>query len=170
MLRLLPLVVLIFTTPAHAEPDYHGEAIATDAVAAAALAGGVVLLTDTNVTTTGRWAFAIAGYSTYALALPILHLHHRNPGRAAASFALRALLPAAGMMIAGTLSDASCPGVNDRCNAQIDRYQLTGIAIGLAAPILIDSIALSVGDDPPKLVPTVQGAPGSMSFGVAGRF
>ena len=175
MLRLAPLVVLIFTTPAAADVDqpvaaYHTEAVATDGAAAVVLVAGISLLGDSGLSTTGKWAAGIAAYGTYALALPILHARKGRWGSAAASFGLRALLPVTAMVLAGKISDQSCPYVSDPCNAQIDRYQITGILVGLALPVLLDDVLLSRGDDPPTLLPTVQAAPGAMSFGVAGRF
>ena len=73
--------------------NYHLQIAATDVVAAGAFFGGNALESESNPT--GDVLMAGGGL-TYALGGPLVHVAHRNYGRAAISVGLRVLLPIVG--------------------------------------------------------------------------
>jgi hypothetical protein len=101
-------------------------------------ATGLVLL-DAALTD-GEPAPALA---LFFFASPIVHALHGNPGRAAASLGLRALLPFAGGLIGMEASD--CGILGGECKG-LD----VGMVLGFASAVLIDAslLAWQVDDGP----------------------
>lgn len=109
------------------------------------------------------------GVGGYSLGGPILHIGHNRPGRAAASLALRAGLPLAGLMVGLQLGDDGCGNLDCQTGA------VAGLALGAVAAAVVDATVLARRADSdrprPALVPTVATAPGGgASIGLAGEF
>jgi hypothetical protein len=107
------------------------------------------------------------GLGLLFFASPIVHAVHGNPGRAAASLGLRALLPFAGGLIG--METSNCGLLGGECKGLS-----TGIAVGFATAVLIDAglLGWEVDDahDPgaSRLRPTVQIGRSGAWLGVAG--
>jgi len=100
-------------------------------------------------------------------ASPIVHALHGNPGRAAASLGLRALLPFAGGLIG--MEASNCGLLGGECKGLS-----TGVAVGFATAALIDAglLGWEVDDardaDASPLRPAVQIGRSGAWLGVAG--
>jgi hypothetical protein len=100
---------------------------------------------------------------------PILHAVHGNPGRAAASLGLRALLPFAGGMIAMEASN-DCGLLGGACKGLG-----VGVGLGFATAVLIDAGLLGWEEadapdaDANSLRPAVQVGRNGVLLGVAGE-
>jgi hypothetical protein len=103
-------------------------------------------------------------------ASPIVHALHGNPGRAAASLGLRAVLPFAGALIGIEASNSGCGLLGGECEALP-----TGVVVGYALAVLIDAGLLAwEEDDAPdadasRLRPAVQIGRSGAWLGVAGE-
>jgi hypothetical protein len=100
-------------------------------------------------------------------ASPIVHAVHGNPGRAAASLGLRALLPFAGGLIG--VEASNCGLLGGECKGLS-----TGVAVGFATAVLIDAglLGWEVDDahdaDASPLRPAAQIRRSGVWLGVAG--
>jgi hypothetical protein len=83
----------------------------------------------------------------YGFGGPIVHFAHRNPGRAAGSFALRLVLPVLGAIVG--YSASSCSHLN--CGDQSG----TGLLVGMVTASVVDAAALSWAEVSPAPPPPV---------------
>lgn len=151
--------------PAQEPSRWYGwQTLATDGLA---LGSGIVgASTDTGALGT----FALG---TYLVGAPIVHLAHDAPGRAFGSLALRAGLPAAGLL-------AGCQLDQDDGMFGCLGGAALGVVIGMGAAIAIDSAALAWTDAKttpvdahPKglaLGPTFSVGKGAYGLGLGGVF
>ena len=129
--------------------DYRLSLLASDAVAISlVVAGGVAYDDDKTLGNLGL----LGGTATYALAAPILHLVHEQPGRALGSFALRVGLPTVGVLIFAGLA------VPCQDEGEGEGWCAYGAAIvggtvmlgGVATAMIIDDVFLGRAPKAPK--------------------
>ena len=161
---------------------YHLEVLAIDAASlTTAITGGVI---EGNHAYSPRVSDVLlgAGVSGYVLGGPIVHLAHRQYGRAGISLALRVGLPMLGAVVG--LSTASCRPDEWFCGVG---QAAAGVAIGSAAAMVIDNMFVvpsahhSSLDPAPvaararpsaalRVAPRLVAAPNVAVLGVGGQF
>jgi hypothetical protein len=185
--RALGMAVLLAAANAHAESEpadagggYRWQVAATDAGVIAAAAAGFALegrgFLD-NVPSNMLMGVASAGYF---LGAPVVHLAHREYGRAGISIILRVGLPIVGGAIGARL--ASCS--RDEWLCGLDEFA-KGFALGAVTAAIVDSAFVAPGSPshvepdrvvarrpPPavRLSPRLVAAPNVALLGVGGSF
>jgi len=114
---------------------YHLEMLAVDAASLTAVVTGGVIEGNHGYNPLVSEVLRGAGVSGYVLGGPIVHLVHRQYGRAGISLALRVGLPMLGAVVG--LSTASCHPDEWFCGAG---EAAAGVAIGSAAAMVIDNL------------------------------
>ncbi len=138
---------------------YGGYTLMTDGISlAAALAGGLA-------EPEGEALFVLAG-GGYLFGAPIVHLIHGNPGRAAASWGLRAALPVAFFGVGTVIED--CAG-HDFCGYG---SLVIGVPLGMVAAIALDAAVLARDTEKRAVAfaPTASVGPNGASIGLGGSF
>ncbi|HEY6908234.1 MAG TPA: hypothetical protein VI356_02625 [Myxococcales bacterium] len=108
----------------------------------------------------GSPGLAYAGLGTFVLGGPVIHLFHGHPGRAAASFGLRTLLPLAAGYLGGTIAQgAACTGEDCHVLNALGGASL-GVLAGAVAASLVDGLMLTAPDPEP---------PPRLAFGFSGK-
>jgi hypothetical protein len=136
-------------------PSYRWQIVVPDVVAL-----GLAKLADQHQDASGRYAYlAWMTIATYGLGGPLVHLAHREPARAAASFGVRAALP----LIALALSSDS----------RGDRELAAGYAA--VAAMVFDVVVIAPGERVrevarPKVAPQLVARPGYLGLGLGGAF
>lgn len=174
VMRVTLLVLLVLLAPgsrarADTEPVHYGHRVAAiDGITVGVFAGGAALVTqvDSDVRYLGVLPMVL-GTIGYVYMPPAIHATLDQIWTARASFAMRVLLPPAGIAITSQLR--SCPDDDGRSNT----CQRTNMAIGAGAGILvasaIDALLLARADVPrPYVAPGGDGT--GASFGLMGRF
>jgi len=156
--------------------DYHLQILATDVGAAGAFIGGNAL--ENKAGATGD-VLMVAGGVTYALGGPVVHVAHRNYGRAAISLGLRVLLPIVGANIGVAFS--SCDKHETFANLCSVNDMAAGFLVGAAAAAAADNLLVTpwtmAGSEaaPPRptplsLAPRIVATQDRAIFGLGGRF
>ena len=118
--------------------NYHLQIAATDVVAAGAFFGGNALESESNPT--GDVLMAGGGL-TYALGGPLVHVAHRNYGRAAISVGLRVLLPIVGANVGVAFS--SCDRGKDFGSLCYLDDMAAGFLVGAAVAATADNLLVT---------------------------
>jgi hypothetical protein len=156
------------TEPAMEAHWYGGRILLADGSAVAVMAAGGGL---------GSGPLALVGVAGWFVASPLVHAQHAGAGRGLGSFALRAGLPLAGLVLANAASH-DCwkePGASDSCDVGAG---LAGLLLGVIGAEILDVAWLARDAHPvegahaesraPQLVFLPQGD--GLSVGLVGRF
>ena len=177
MVRFVLVAMLIAARVAHADPPGltpvldDGSYRLQTALVDASVIGLGLMASKANEPESDK--IGDAAVATFAFGAPLLHLYHRHPGRAAASFALRVGLPLLGMGIGSGIGQRSC---SEGCDNNTDIIgAAVGALIGSIAASAIDIGYLSRGEEPsepaPGLAPSFgAGANGTVRLGIGGSF
>jgi hypothetical protein len=86
----------------------------------------------------------------YALGGPVVHFAHRNPGRAAGSFALRLVLPVLGALVGAAVTTCDHKGFEMFCGLD---QAADGFLVGMVTAAVVDVAALSWAEVSPRPAP-----------------
>jgi hypothetical protein len=123
--------------------------------------------------------FVVAGLVTYTVGGPIVHVAHRQYGRAAASLAVRVGMPLVGLLVGDgiqQLTSGGDPHPWEEFDGPPSPWWALGLVGGFVGASLVDAQVIAGGYRPKRRVdavtwaPTARASHAGVSLGVVGQF